>query len=157
VWPLVYACILLADGQNQPFNGGLAVLLSNLFGGFVLLPYFALRRSPNPAKFKLNFPVRVFDSKATYVLLIMGTISLLLFASIFGDFRLFLREFRTNRFIHIMSIDFFVVSWLFPFLVTDDLKRRKMISKSDFQLYFYLCFIPLIGPLLYLYKRKPLK
>jgi hypothetical protein len=157
VWPLIYTCILLVDGQNQPFNGGLAALLSMAFGGFVLLPYVALRRTPNPTKFKLNFLVRAFDSKITCILLILATIGLLLFASIFGHFRLFLHEFYTNRFFHIMSIDFFVVSWLFPFLVTDDMKRRKMILKNELQVYFFLCFVPLIGPLIYLYKRKPLE
>lgn len=157
VWPWVYTCVLLVDGQDQPFNGGLAILLSNVFGGFVLLPYFALRRSSNMTKVKQNFLVRVFESKTVSILLMVTTIGFLLFATIFGDFRLFLHEFHTNRFVHIMSIDFFIVSWLFPFLVTDDLKRRKTISRDDFQHHFYLCFIPLIGPLIYLYKWKPLK
>jgi hypothetical protein len=150
-------CILLVDGQNQPLNGGLASLLSMVFGGFVLLPYCALRRGPNAAKYKWNFLIRLFDSKAICIFLILATIALVLFALIFGDFGLLLHEFRTNRFIHIMSIDFFVVSWLFPFLIPDDLKRRKMITNHEFQVYFPLCFLPLIGPLIYLYRRKPLK
>jgi hypothetical protein len=150
-------CILLVDGQNQPLNGGLAALLSMVLGGFVLVPYCALRRNPNPAKYKWNFLVRLFDSKAICVFLILATISLLLFATIFGDFHLFIHEFRTDRFIHIMSIDFFVVSWSFPFLIPDDLKRRKMVTNHKFQAYFPLCFLPLIGPLIYLYRRKPLK
>ena len=156
VWPLVYTCILLVDGQNQRFNGGVASLLSMVLGGFVLLPYCALRRSSNSAKYKLNFLVRVFDSQTISVLLILTTISLVLFATIFGDFHLFIHAFQTNRFIHIMSIDFFVVSWLFPYLIPDDLKRRKMITNQEFQTYFPLCFLPLIGPLIYLYRRKPL-
>jgi hypothetical protein len=154
---LIYTCILLVDGQNQLFNGGLASLLSMVFGGFVLLPYCALRRSPNSAKYKWNFLVRFFDSKTICVLLILSTISLLLFALVFGDFHVFIHEFCTNRFIHIMSIDFFVVSWLFPCLIPDDLKRRKMITNYEFQANFPLCFLPLIGPLIYLYRRKPLE
>jgi hypothetical protein len=54
----------------------------------------------------------------------------------------FFHGFRTNRFIHIMSIDFIVVSWLFPFLIPDDLKRRKMITNHEFQVYFPLWFLP---------------
>ena len=103
VWPWVYACVILVDGQNQPFNGGLAALLSNVFGGFVLLPYCALRRTHNGTRVKQNFLVRVLESKTLSALLMMATISLLLFAAIFGDFRLFLHEFHTNRFVHIMS------------------------------------------------------
>lgn len=157
VWPWVYACVLLVDGQNQPFNGGLAALLSNALGGFVLLPYCALRRNHNGTKIQQNFLIRIFESKILPALLMVVTIGLLLFAAVFGDFRLFLHEFHTNRLVHIMSIDFLIISCLFPFLVTDDLKRRKATPRNDFQRYFYLCFIPLIGPIVYLYKRKSLK
>jgi uncharacterized membrane protein YdcZ (DUF606 family) len=86
-------CILLVDGQNQPLNGGLASLLSMVFGGFVLLPYCALRRSPNAGKYKWNFLVRLFDSKAICIFLILATIALVLFALIFDDFGLFFMDF----------------------------------------------------------------
>ena len=148
--------ILLVDGQNQPLNGSLASVLAMALGGFILLPYFALRRSEYVRKFQLNFFVRIFESKLTTITLMISTIGFILFAFIFGDFGIFLDEFGRNRFIHIMSIDFFVVSFLFPFLIDDDLKRRHIIKNNQFKYYFYLCFIPLIGPLIYLYQRQPL-
>ncbi|CAF0893797.1 unnamed protein product [Rotaria sordida] len=157
VWPFIYLSILLVDGQNQPFNGTLASSLSMALGSFILLPYFALRRSENARKFKLNFFVRLFDSKFISILLMLATVGLTFFAVNYGDFRVFLHEFWTNQFIHVMTIDFFIVSFLFPYLIGDDLERRKMTQNNQFQFYFYLCFIPLIGPLIYLYQRQPLQ
>jgi hypothetical protein len=146
----------LVDGQNQLLNGSLASILAMALGGFILLPYFALRRSEYARKFQLNFFIRIFDSKLTPIILMISTISLIFFAFLSGDFHAFLHEFGHNRFIHIMSIDFFVVSFLFPLLIDDDLKRRQMIKNNQYKYYLSLCFIPLIGPLIYLYQRQPL-
>ncbi|CAF3294638.1 unnamed protein product [Rotaria sp. Silwood2] len=157
IWPLVYMSILLVDGQNQRLNGTLASLLAMALGGFILLPYFALRRDDNTRKFKLNLFIRIFESKLIPILLMISTVGLIFFAGSLGDFHVFLHEFCTHQFIHIMTIDFFVVSFLFPCLIADDLERRRMTQNNQFQFYFCLCFIPLIGPLIYLYKRQPLQ
>ncbi|CAF1138268.1 unnamed protein product [Rotaria sp. Silwood1] len=157
IWPLVYMSILLIDGQNQRLNGTVASILAMALGGFILLPYFALRRSDNIKKYKINLFIRIFESKLIAIILMVSTMSLIVFAVKFGDIHMFLHEFWTNQFIHIMTIDFFVVSCLFPCLITDDLTRRKMTQNNQFQFYYYLCFVPLIGPLIYLYQRQPLQ
>ncbi|UJR13723.1 hypothetical protein I4U23_000734 [Adineta vaga] len=157
IWPLVYMSILLTDGQNQPFNGSLASCMAMVLGGFILLPYFALRRSECGKKFRINYFVRLFESKLIAIGLMISTIGLILFAIMFGNLHEFRQEFDRNQFIHVMTIDFFVVSFLFPFLINDDLKRRDMDRDKQFKHYFPLTFIPLLGPLIYLYQRQPLQ
>lgn len=157
IWPLVYMSVLLTDGQYQRLNGTLASILAVGLGGFILLPYFGLRRRENAQKFQSNLIVRIFESKVVSILLLTAAIGLLLFALKFGNMQAFLHEFRTHIFIHIMTIDFFVVSFLFPGLVEDDLKRRKIISNSQIQRYSHLCYLPLFGPLIYLFQRPPLE
>ncbi|CAM4832683.1 unnamed protein product [Rotaria magnacalcarata] len=153
IWPFVYMSVLLVDGQNQQLNGSLASLLAMALGGFILLPYFALRRSETTKQFRSNLFVRIFESKLVTILLMIAAIGFALYALKFGDIHAFLHEFRTHQFIHIMTIDFFVVSFLFPGLVEDDLKRRKITNNN----YFRICFLPLLGPLIYLYQRPPLE
>lgn len=154
---MIYLTVLLVDGQYQKLNGTLAALLSNLLGAWIILPYFGLRRSEKVKEFRVNIFVRIFESKITTALLFMTTISLLGYALLYGDFRIFIHEFRTNWFIHSMTIDFFILSAIFPFLIEDDLKRRQVFDKQQHSFYFRLAFMPLIGPLIYLYRRPSLK
>lgn len=154
---MIYLTILLIDGQHQRLNGVLAALLSNCFGAWIILPYFALRRSEKSKEFQQNIFIRIFESKITSVLLMITAIGLLGFALIFGQFNVFIHEFQTNWFIHIMTIDFFVLSFIFPFLLKDDLKRREIFDQNQWISYFSLCFLPLFGPLIYFYRRRPLK
>ena len=149
--------LLLTDGQNQPLNGTAASLLSMMLGGFILLPYFALRQSSKARKFQVNWCVRLFESKVVSVLLMLMTLALLVFAFAFGHWNNYRKEFNGNRFIHVMTIDFCIVSLLFPFLVDDDLKRRRASSNGQPRLDMALCFLPLVGPLFHLFKRQPLK
>lgn len=149
--------ILLVDGQNQPLNGTLTTLLAMALGGFIILPYMGLRRSENAKKYRTNIFVRIFESKLLVILLMVLTIGCIAFGLKFGYTSAFLHEFRSNQFIHIMTIDFFVVSFSFPELIADDLKRRNMNQKNQCQFYSRLCFVPLMGPLIYLYQRKPLQ
>lgn len=156
IWPMTYLTVLLVDGQYQKLNGTLSALLSNLFGAWIILPYFGLRRSEKAKEFRMNIFIRIFESKITTALLIMVTIGLIGFALVYGDFRVFIHEFRTNWFIHSMTIDFFILSAIFPFLIEDDLKRRQVFDKHQYSSYFRLAFMPLIGPLIYLFRRSPL-
>ena len=154
---MVYLTILLIDGQNQRLNGTFSALLSNFLGAFIILPYFGLRRSEKCREYRLNIFIRIFESKMTSILLMITSIALICYALIFGHLSIFLHEFQTNRFIHVMTIDFFVLSFLFPFIIDDDLKRRQNFDKNSSSFYFRLGFLPLFGPLIYLCQRQPLK
>ena len=43
IWPLVYCCVLFADGRGQPVRAWPFAIGSMVLGAFVLLPYLALR------------------------------------------------------------------------------------------------------------------
>ena len=154
---MIYLTLLLVDGQYQKFNGVLSALLSNFLGALIILPYFALRRNDKAKEYRRNLFVRLFELKIIPILLLMITIGLICFALIYGHFGIFIHEFQRNWFIHCMTIDFFTLSILFPFLIEDDLKRRRMFDAKQWTFYFRLCFLPLFGPLFYFLRRQPLK
>lgn len=154
---MIYLTMLLVDGQYKKFNGTLSALLSNVLGALIILPYFALRRSDKAKEHRVNIFVRLFELKITPLLLLIITIGLICFALIYGHFQIFIHEFQRNWFIHCMTIDFFIFSFLFPFLIEDDLKRRRMFNQKQWTFYFRLGFIPLFGPLIYFLQRQPLK
>ncbi|CAF1406440.1 unnamed protein product, partial [Didymodactylos carnosus] len=123
IWPLIYSCILFVDGQTQSIHGGLISLLSMALGGFVLLPYFAIRYPHPQFKGPLTNMIRFFESKLVSFTLTLLTIGLFIYALFYGNFQNFVYEFFTQRFINIMSIDFCIISLLFPILIRDDLSR----------------------------------
>jgi hypothetical protein len=52
-----------------------------------------------------------------------------------------------------MSLDFCLLSLLFPILLADDMARRDWKNQ---QLFWLIALIPLFGPLIYLCIRPPL-
>ena len=157
IWPMIYLTILLVDGQYQKLNGTLAALLANVLGALIILPYFALRRSEKAKEYRMNIFIRMFEWKITPILLMITTIGVICYGLLFGNSNVFMHEFQTNWFIHCMTLDFFILSFIFPFLIEDDLKRRQMFDNKQWTFYFRLCFIPMIGPSIYFYRRKSLK
>lgn len=154
---MIYLTILLVDGQFQRLNGTAAALLSNFLGAFIILPYFALRRSEKAKEFRPNIFVRIFESKITSTLLLIATLGLFGYGLAWGNLQAFLHDFRTSLFIHVMTIDFCVLSLIFPFLIEDDLKRRSTSPDQEWPSNFRLCFIPMFGPLLYFLRRDRLR
>jgi hypothetical protein len=77
-----------------------------------------------------------------------------------GDWVDFGMQWRSNRFIHVMSLDFCLLSCLFPTLIKDDMARRGWVND---QVFWLVSLVPLLGPLVYLIVRpslpesKPLK
>jgi hypothetical protein len=157
VFPGVYACLLFADGRGQNVPAWLFVSLSFGIGAFGLLPYFALR-SPNP-KFcgEKNLFIRFWDSRLTGLGLSAIAISLIIFGLKTGDLNAnwtdYLQQFQTSRFIHVMSLDFLLLSLVFSWVLGDDMKRRGLDSKLIFAL---VSSLPLVGALAYLCFRPNL-
>ena len=52
-----------------------------------------------------------------------------------------------------MSLDFCMLSLLFPWLLSDDMERRGMSSDRFFTV---IALVPLVGALIYLCLRSPL-
>jgi hypothetical protein len=153
IWPLIYACLLLIDGRGQKVKAFPFFIVSFGVGIFAILPYLALRQ-PNPEFVgQKNLLLKIFDSRITGIFLTLGTIALLAFGFSQGDWRDFIQQWQTSRFIHVMSIDFCLLCLLFPTLLRDDLSRRGIKNRS---FYWLLSFIPLLGASLYLCLRSPL-
>jgi hypothetical protein len=153
VFPCIYACMLASDGQGQkipawPFAG-----LSFFLGAFALLPYFALRE-PNPTFVgKKSWNVKILDSRFAGIGISAIAIYFLLYGFANGNWADFIQQWQTSRFIHVMSLDFCMLSLMFPWLLSDDMDRRGM---TDDRFFSFIALIPLVGALIYLCLRSPL-
>jgi hypothetical protein len=153
IWPLIYSCVLYADGRGQKIPAWLFATLSFGVGAFALVPYLALRE-PNPEfTGKKNVFLKILDSRFTAIVLTLGAAALVAFGLTKGDWSNFVQQWQTSRFIHVMSLDFCMLSALFPALLSDDMARRGMQNSTAF---WAVTLVPLFGPLAYLCTRKPL-
>lgn len=153
VWPLIYSCVLFADGRGQKIRAWIFATLSFGVGAFALLPYLALRE-PNPEfSGTKNIFLKILDSRFTGIVLTLGAAALVAFGLTKGDWSDFVGQWQTSRFIHVMSLDFCLLSLLFPALLTDDMARRGMQNSIAF---WAVTLVPLFGPLAYLSTRPPL-
>ena len=153
VFPLIYSCLVFIDGQGQKIPAWILATFSFGFGAFALLPYLALRE-PNPDFVgKKNAFLKLLDSRITGILLSVGAIVLVSYGLQGGNWSDFVQQWKTDRFIHVMSLDFCMLCLVFPALLGDDMAKRDMKNPI---LYWLVTLIPLFGPLAYLSVRKPL-
>jgi hypothetical protein len=152
VWPLVYCGILFADGNGQRVRAWLFAIASLAVGAFALLPYLTLRTPHQNWSGTKSWGLKIWDSRWIGVIGLVGAIACLGFGLIQGNGSDFIQQWQTSRFIHVMSLDFCMLSLLFPTLVRDDLARRGMGNSPI----FWLTILPLLGPCVYLIVRSPL-
>ncbi len=152
VWPMIYACVLLIDGRGQKVRAWPFVLGSLAVGAFMVLPYLALRQSNPEFVGAKNWLIKLLDSRWTGIILTAIAISLVAYG-VKGDGGDFIHQWQTNRFIHVMGLDFALLTLLFPSLLGDDLARRGL---SDAPIFWGVRLIPLFGPLVYLSLRPGL-
>lgn len=150
VWPLAYACILATDGRGQKVPAWIFAVGSFFLGAFALLPYFALRSDNPQFEGKKTWVIKILDSRITGLLIATAGVGLLLYGLKYGDWADFAYQWQTNRFIHVMSLDFCLLCALFPWLVKDDLQRRGIDNASVFMA---IASFPLVAPLVYLSLR----
>ena len=153
VWPLIYSCVLFADGRGQKIPAWLFVVLSFGVGAVALLPYLALREPNREFPGHKNIFLQILDSRFTGIFLTLAAVGLVAFGLTKGDWYDFIRQWQTSRFIHVMSLDFCMLCLLFPALLGDDMARRGMQNVAAF---WAVTLVPLFGPLAYLCTRKPL-
>lgn len=153
VLPLAYWCLLLTDGRGQRLPAWPFAALMMGVGGFALLPYMAWRRPVYPVPGPLNFWLRLWDSRWTALVILIGAIALLGYGIAAGDWGTFVALWRSQRFVHVMTLDFVLLCALLPFLIYDDLPRRGLEAQWPF---WVTSSIPLLGPLAYLCWRPRL-
>jgi len=154
IFPMIYCCLLFFDGKNQKIPAWLFAILSFGLGAFALLPYLALRE-PNPQfSGEKNLFLKLLDSRFTGILLTLGAVALVTYGLTNGNWVDFVYQWQTNRFIHVMSLDFCMLCLLFTALLGDDMARRGMKNSLAF---WAVTLVPLFGPLAYLCWREPIK
>ncbi|XP_058787216.1 uncharacterized protein LOC131661629 [Vicia villosa] len=161
LWPVVYSMLLLPTGRSSKSNVPVWPFLSlSFFGGiYALLPYFVLWKPPPPAVEEAElktWPLNFLESKVTASILLAIGLGLIVYASLAGEdvWKEFYQYCRGSKFIHLMSIDFTLLSTLAPFWVYNDMTARKWFDKGSWLLPVSL--IPLLGPALYILLRPSL-
>lgn len=154
LWPIVYASLALSDGPDQSIPAWPFVLGSFGFGAFALMPYLALRQPtcglPQPQvdnallKGLSHWLLGTGVAIATILLIIYGLIQ-----SHGGEtWQDFIQQFSSSQFIHVMSLDFCMLTLLTPNLLWDDIARRGAAPG-----WRSVSLLPLLGPALYLALR----
>ncbi|MBE9232250.1 DUF2834 domain-containing protein [Cuspidothrix issatschenkoi LEGE 03284] len=146
IWPFVYSAVVFFDGRNQKIPAWPFASAAFGLGAFALLPYLALREPNQTFIGEKNSFLKILDSRILGILLTIGTAVLFIY-SLQGDWADFVQQWQTSRFIHVMSLDFVMLSLLFPTLLGDDMTRRGW---QNHQLFWVFAIIPLFGPLIYL-------
>ncbi|HEY9811195.1 MAG TPA: DUF2834 domain-containing protein [Halomicronema sp.] len=152
IWPIIYSCVLFFDGRGQKVPAWPFAVLSFGLGAFAILPYLALRNSNPEFAGQKSWFLKIFNSKITAILLLLGSAGLVSWGLVNADWADFIAQWQSKRFIHVMSLDFCALCLLFPALLGDDMARRGIKNNT---LFWVVSLIPLFGPLAYLCLRLP--
>jgi hypothetical protein len=153
IWPMIYACLLCSEGRSQAVPVWPFVLGSFFLGAFALLPYLVFRNAEPEWYGQPNRIVAGLSARWMGGLLSLAAIALLTYGVSQGNWPDFVQQWQTSRFIHVMSLDFCLLSGLFPILLGDDMARRGWQNAGW---YWAIALIPLLGALVYLCVRPPL-
>lgn len=153
LWPLIYSSLLFFDGRGQKLPAWPFATASFGVGAFALLPYLALRQSNPTFAGTKNSWLKLLDSRWMGIGLTIGAVVLLTYGLRQGNWSGFLHQWQTDRFIHVMSLDFCLLCLLFPVLLRDDMMRRGLQPGG---LFWAVSLVPLLGPTVYLALRPPI-
>jgi hypothetical protein len=148
LWPMIYAAVMLFDGSDQKFKPGFFNAASFAVGAFAILPYLGLRQPSENVTVMATPLLKFLDNRWLVVAIGLGAIGLLSYGFTQGNWPDFVHSWLTQRFIHVMSLDFLMLSSLFPILAKEDLSRR-----GGEPWLWWLSFLPLVGAIVYLYLR----
>ncbi|NEQ51045.1 MAG: DUF2834 domain-containing protein [Leptolyngbya sp. SIO3F4] len=154
LWPIVYASLALTDGSEQSIPAWPFVVGSFGFGAFALMPYLALRKTTQglPLRLADTALLKVLNHRLLGVGVAIATLLLIAYGLIQGHgsetWQDFVQQFSTSQFIHVMSLDFCMLTLLTPSLLWDDIARRNAATA-----WRAVSLLPLLGPALYLALR----
>ncbi|WP_283153252.1 hypothetical protein [Guptibacillus hwajinpoensis] len=111
VFPLVFAILLLRDDSGSvpawPFVVG-----SFLLGAFSLLPYFILNKNKERSNRTPNKVRRFLQLRGLSIVLIGLAFGLMVYGLLAGDTTIYQKAFLESNFVHVMTIDFLVLTGL---------------------------------------------
>ncbi|WP_226654241.1 hypothetical protein [Pseudalkalibacillus hwajinpoensis] len=135
VFPAVFAILLLRDDSGSvpawPF-----VLGSFALGAFSLLPYFFLNKKRSRSNRTPDKLRKFLDSKVLSLFLLVLALGLMVYGISAGDGMVYQKAFLESNFVHVMTIDFIVLTGL------SILALRERDGTSGVK-----GFLPIIGPL----------
>ncbi|MCA0971108.1 hypothetical protein LCM20_10940 [Halobacillus litoralis] len=149
VYPMAFALILLGEDDSAlpvwPF-----VIGSFGLGAFALMPYFFLSRGDRKRNVRTPKSVQnLIQSTLFKALLFAGAIALFVYGFSQGDASLYARAFQSSQFVHVMTVDFFVLTALSVFVIFWKEGKRERVNQRH-----WMGIIPVIGLLAYLLLRK---
>ncbi|MBD1831599.1 DUF2834 domain-containing protein [Cyanobacteria bacterium FACHB-472] len=155
LWPMIYACLMFADGKMQNFRVWPYFIGSNGIGVICLIPYLILRKSNQDFDSRKDYLLKILDYRLTGIFLVLITVGLLAYAIMAGDWANYIQQFQTRTFVHLISLDFCLMCLTFPLtsLFDDDMARRGL---KDYRIFWAVALVPLFGPLTYLCLRPSL-
>jgi hypothetical protein len=153
IWPIIYTSLLIIDGRDQKIPAWPFALASFAVGAFAILPYLVLRQPNSNFTGPKNLLIKILDSRWCGVIALVGAAILIAYGLIKGDWADFLAQWHHSRFIHVMSLDFCLLTLLCPILLQDDLSRRGL--KNPWLLPV-ISLLPLVGAAIYLLIRPRL-
>jgi len=153
IWPLIYASLGLVDGQKQWLPAWPFLLGSFGLGAFALLPYL-IGRQPHPDSPEAvdSVLLQLVESRWWAGAIGLVATGLILYGLGAGEWVAFVEQWRGQRFIHIMGLDFCLLWLLVPTLLGDDMARRGLKGRWPWA----LMVVPLLGVIAYLILRPPL-
>ncbi|MEM9151413.1 MAG: DUF2834 domain-containing protein [Cyanobacteria bacterium P01_F01_bin.3] len=154
IWPMIYGCLMLIDGVGQKTPAWPFVTASFAVGAFAVLPYLALRETSCAFEGEKTKLLKVVDSPWTGRVIALGSVVLLSYGFLNGDWSNFAQQWRTSQFIHVMSLDFCMLCAAVSPLVKADMIKRDMDSPA---LFWGATLVPLLGVVFYLAVRPSLE
>lgn len=151
VYPAVFS-ILLLENDKATIPAWPFALGSFLLGAFSLLPYFIFHKDRKGVQ-RNRTSVRlqaIVNSSSLQLALLTITIFLMVYGLFFGSLETYSQAFYESRLVHVMTIDFLVLTCLAVLGIYHHAfyKNPHLSSKC------WLGMVPIIGPLLYLYISK---
>lgn len=147
VWPIVFGLLLLENDQAT-ISALPYVICSFLLGAFALLPYFIFHRDLRSRENRTSQRVQemIQNPFFPFALLIFSMI-FVVYGLVYGNFAVYEAAFYSTRIVHVMTLNFVVLTLLSILGITHHSYHQKGYGSK----WCLLGLIPIFGSLLYLF------
>ncbi|QHE53951.1 hypothetical protein [Pontibacillus sp. HMF3514] len=147
VWPMVFGLLLLENDQST-ISAWPYVMFSFLFGAFALLPYFIFHRDQRKRENRTSNRIGEMIKNPFFPFaLLIFTMIFVIYGLIYGNVEVYQEAFFNSRFVHVMTLDFFMLTLLSVLGISHHAYHRNGQGTR----LSILGLIPIIGALVYLF------